>query len=130
MKTKIILFSAAALALASCADLGYGIDSSGENSYLYDNRYYGNGYYWNPSWDNPLWNYGPAVVPLPPSRPPILNPGVGPAMPPSHINPKPERPARPPQINTNPGTNGRPSSPSGSERPGNMGRPDNNRRGN
>lgn len=138
MKSKIILSLAAALALSSCADLGFGVDvdSGAPGPYWYGNGYYdpgymGDGYYNSPYWNNPLWNYGPPVAPIRPSRPPILNPGIGPALPPAHITPAPERPSRPPQINTNPGINGKPSLPAGAERPGNMGRPDNNdRRGN
>lgn len=137
MKTKILLSLAAALSLTSCADLGYGVEL--DSSYPTDPYYYGNGfygpgfmgdgYYNSPYWNNPLWNYGPAIAPVRPSRPPILNPGVGPALPPSNIKPAPERPSRPPQIDNNPGINGRPSTPAGNERPGNMGLPNNARRG-
>lgn len=114
MKTKIILSAVAALALASCADLGFGIDadSGGVSPYWYGDGFYG-GPMWNgPGWNGPYWNYGPVINNGPVYPPPVLNPGVG--------------PVRPPVINANPGNNGRPSMPQGSERPGNMGLPTNN----
>lgn len=129
MKTKIILSAVAALALASCADLGFGIDadSGGVSPYWYGDGFYG-GPMWNgPGWNGPYWNYGPVINNGPVYPPPVLNPGVGPVRPPVQINPgNNNKPSRPPVINANPGNNGRPSMPQGSERPGNMGLPTNN----
>lgn len=53
MKIKLILSSLAAIALAACADLGFGVDL---DSGVYDPYYYGNGYYGYP-WGNVGWDW-------------------------------------------------------------------------
>ena len=121
MKKMLYLCGAAAILLASiasCADLGFGVDvdSGFSNPYWYDNGYVGDTY-----WYTPVWNYGPIYNPLPPA-PPLIGNGPGSIAP----SERPQRP-RPPQaypgingIGWNPGVAG---SVGGVERPGNGGRP-------
>ncbi len=112
MKAKFLLIAIAAVAMAACADLGFGVDvdSGGVDPYFYGGGYYG--YPWGNvglNWDYPL--YAPPVAP--PPRPPMLG-GPGPALPPQ-INNRPQ--VRPPM-------NGVPATgPSGQMRPGNGGMP-------
>ena len=124
MKKNIILAFAAALTLAGCADLGFGVDvdSGGVGPYWYGNAYPGSGY-----WDTPTWGLGPVYNPVPP-RPPIINVLPGPAMPPQRPQPpqRPEPPQnqRPPQASfpgingiSRPGNNGFPSPGQGTSTP-------------
>lgn len=118
------ILALSALAFGGCADLGFGVDvdSDGANPYWYSNGYLGSSY-----WSTPVWNYGPIYNPTP-WRPPYLNPGVGPSLPPPTLNQKPI--VRPP-VNVNTGVTGNPvpstpstpSRPTQPERPGNNGRP-------
>lgn len=113
MKAKIILTAIAAIAVAACADLGFGVDV---DSGVYNPYYYGNGYYGSPwgnmgwDWDYPL--YTPPVAP--PPRPPMIGGNPGPALPPQNNN----RPQIRPPMNGIPTT-----APNGVQRPGNGGMP-------
>lgn len=105
----------AALGLAGCADLGFGVDVDAGDPGPY---YYGQGPivnpYWGWGWDSPAWNLGPVANPVPPPpRPhyPVLNPGIGPVVPPS--NPGVDRPSG--------GGNRVPTVIDGTARPGNGG---------
>ena len=121
MKNKIyiaVITLASAVAVAACADLGFGVDvdSSGANPYWYGNGYLGDTY-----WNTPVWNYGPIYNPMPP-RPPLIGNGPGSiGMPPAQ--PTRPTPSRPPVINVNPGINGVPTQVGGMQRPGNGGMP-------
>lgn len=107
-----------ALGLASCADLGFGVDvgSAGPSPYFYGTTGfdYNN---WGPWYGDPAWTWWPSAG---------YNPGpVYRPRPPQSAPPAPSLPSfRPPSgVNTNPGINGLPTTILGTERPGNLGRP-------
>ncbi len=126
-KSKILSIAAAATlaaGMASCADLGFGVDvdSSGASPYFYGTTGIGYGD-WGPWSGDPAWTWWPPSGYYPG---PIYNPGVGPVIP--SRPPRPSRPSlpsfRPPSsVNTSPGINGMPTTVLGTERPGNLGRP-------
>lgn len=124
MKTNILasaaLGAALSVGLASCADLGFGIDL--DDGYA-DPYFYGGGGPVYAPWDwsgfdgplyGPGWGYspGPVIGVNPPPRPPR------PVVRPPQINPTPTPPSNPGPVFT-PGT----VNPGGMERPGNMGLP-------
>lgn len=143
MKKKfyISLFGALSLALAGCADLGFGVDADGGAP---DPYWYGNGYLGGTYWNTPVWNYGP-IYNMTPPPPPLIGGKPVPVRPPQTI-------PRPPQnrpSGTNPGTirpgnnqgsqggnqgnvssggNRVPTHIDGVQRPGNGGLPSNNSR--
>lgn len=99
----------AALTLCGCADLGFGIDVDDDSPYYYGTTYYPGYAGWGWNGIPPVWDLGPVARPVP--RPPMINGGVGPELPP--------RPSGP--VNTYPGINRVPTSVNGIARPGNGG---------
>lgn len=121
MKKKlytILLCAFATLGIASCANLGFGVDAESGVTNPY---WYGNGYLGDTYWNTPVWNYGPIYHPNPPV-PPFINPGPGPAVrptPPAQQPPQ-ETPGNRPG-NVFPGVNRVPTQINGIQRPGNGG---------
>ena len=120
MKSKLFIASLLAMAMAACADLGFGVDV--DSGYDYNPYYYNGGYYGYPwgnlewDWDYPLYN---PPVQRPP-RPPMIGGGPGPVIPKPPQNQPPQN--NPPQVR--PPMNGVPSTgPGGIQRPGNGGMP-------
>lgn len=113
----LVLAGTLSLTLGSCADLGFGVDvdSGGVGPY-----WYGDGVYSNQVWNNP-WYYYPGPAPIY---------GPGPVIDYSPAFRPPVRPVpNPPQviIPSRPAQTVIPSRPSGgNNRPGNMGRPQQN----
>ena len=129
MKTKALLISfAAALTLASCADLGFGVDVGSSTPYYggyYSPYYYDDGYFGTPYYG---FNYPFYTGP---SAPPLVGNGPGSVFDP---NPGPVRPPQRPPININ-GSNPGPviggsasliPGAGNGTRPGNGGMPSNN----
>ena len=120
MKSKLFIASLLAMAMAACADLGFGVDV--DSGYDYNPYYYNGGYYGYPwgnlGWDldNPLYN---PPVQRPP-RPPMIGGGPGPVIPKPPQNQPPQN--NPPQVR--PPMNGVPYTvPGGIQRPGFGGMP-------
>lgn len=106
------------LGIASCADLGFGVDvdSSRADNYWYPNGYLGD-YYWN----TPVWNYGPIINPTPPA-PPLIGNGPGSVASPNIRPSRPQQTHRPPTVNPI-GPNGIGWNPGPVNRPRNNGLP-------
>ncbi len=104
--------------IASCADLGFGVDV---DSSPYDNYWYPNGYLGDYYWNTPVWNYGPIYNPTPPA-PPLIGNGPGSVVRPNNRPSLPPQVSRPPTVNPI-GPNGIGWNPGPVNRPGNNGLP-------
>lgn len=126
MKRKGLVLAgvaAAALSLASCADLGFGVDldSGGASPYFYGDTYLGSSYY-NPYISSPYWTFGPSYTPAPPvwgNGPGSIGMPSAPQRPPQQRPPQQRPPQNLPTISPDftigggsmqrPGNNGLPS---------------------